>query len=217
MIGHTLWLAALWLPMAAQAAVPQFAAKCGPNLAVEAKADGKVYMNGRSAKMIKRPDGQISANSAGAWVDITPQGSAAPIISYTAKDKSNGMCQMLSAKAADAPVSASAAKRPSHTERAGLGQFDASGEIPCAQTTGQPMRSCKVQVARDPGGNASVKVTHLDGRTRFITFLKGKAVSADLSQADGDMRFKATKESDLFKIQAGRERYEIPEAVVFGG
>lgn len=52
-----------------------------------------------------------------------------------------------------------AAAKASHSERAGQGQFDASGNIPCAKNTGQPMGQCKFQVARDPGGNASVKVT----------------------------------------------------------
>jgi hypothetical protein len=31
------------------------------------------------------------------------------------------------------------------------------------------------------------------------------------------MRFRATKRADLYKIDAGNERYEIPEAVIFGG
>jgi len=31
------------------------------------------------------------------------------------------------------------------------------------------------------------------------------------------MSFSATKEADLHKIQAGNERYEIPEAVIYGG
>ena len=30
---------------------------------------------------------------------------------------------------------------------------------------------------------------------------------ADLSQADGNMEFRATKEADLYRIQAGNERY----------
>lgn len=46
---------------------------------------------------------------------------------------------------------------------------------------------------------------------------KGKDTGAGLSQVDGDMSFKAGKQADLFKIQAGKKRYEIPEAVVFGG
>ncbi|MDS4014230.1 MAG: hypothetical protein RKP46_07705 [Candidatus Accumulibacter sp.] len=112
---------------------------------------------------------------------------------------------------------ASAPARAAHGERAGQGRFDASGQIPCARHQGQPMGQCEFAVARDAGGSATIKITHADGRTRFIYFEKGKATGADLSQADGDMSFKASKDADLFKIQAGQERYEIPEAAVFGG
>ncbi len=109
------------------------------------------------------------------------------------------------------------AGRASHSERAGQGHFDARGEIPCAEFKGRPMHQCKFQVARGPNGSATVKVNLPSGKTRFITFENGEAVGADLSQADGDMSFKTTKESDLYMIRAGHERYEIPEAVVFGG
>jgi hypothetical protein len=114
-------------------------------------------------------------------------------------------------------VGAAASGRLSHSERAGLGQFDASGNIPCAEGKGTTMGQCRFEVARDPGGNASLKVHLPSGKSRFINFEKGKATSADLSQADGDMTFKASKQGDLFKIRAGHDRYEIPEAAVFGG
>ncbi|NWG74073.1 MAG: hypothetical protein HXY24_05625 [Rubrivivax sp.] len=104
-----------------------------------------------------------------------------------------------------------------HIERAGQGRFDATGKIPCAWATGQPMNQCDFGVARAGGGTATVVVSRPDGRKRTIFFEKGKAIGADLSQADGDMTFRVTKEADLFKIQAGRERYEMPEAVVLGG
>jgi len=42
-------------------------------------------------------------------------------------------------------------------------------------------------------------------------------IGADLSQADGDMAFHATPPGDLYGVRAGDERYEIPEAVMFGG
>jgi hypothetical protein len=104
------------------------------------------------------------------------------------------------------------------TQRAGEGKFDATGPaMPCARAKGQPMAQCSWGVARAGGGTATVVVTHPDGRKRFIFFEKGKAVGADLSQADGNMTFRATKEADLYRIQAGDERYEMPEAVVFGG
>lgn len=110
-----------------------------------------------------------------------------------------------------------AAMSASHIERAAQGQFDATGSIPCAANKGQPMTTCQMGVARGTGGSASVKVTFADGHSRFIFFENGQATGADLSQADGDMSFSVSKESDLYKIQAGHERYEIYEAVIFGG
>ncbi len=114
----------------------------------------------------------------------------------------------------EAPESSTKA---SASERAGQGQFDATGKIPCAQSKGQPMGQCSYGVARDSGGTASVAITMPDGRKRFIFFENGKPVSADLSQADGNMDFSYIKEADLYMIRAGNERYEIPEAVIYGG
>lgn len=105
----------------------------------------------------------------------------------------------------------------SPSERAGMGEFDATGNIPCAQSKGQPMGQCPFGVARGSNGSATVSVTLPDGRKRAIFFENGTAASADLSQADGNMNFNAKKQADLFMINAGNERYEIPEAVIFGG
>jgi hypothetical protein len=115
---------------------------------------------------------------------------------------------------AAAPAAGAAAD---HVERASQGRFDATGTMPCAWATGQPMSRCDFGVARAGGGTATVVVTRPDGRKRTIFFEKGQATGADLSQADGDLQFGVSKEADLFKIQAGRERYEFPEAVIFGG
>lgn len=101
--------------------------------------------------------------------------------------------------------------------RASEGKFNATGKIPCAQAKGQPMGQCDFGVARAGGGTAAVSVTMPDGRKRVIFFKAGKAVGADLSQADGNMSFSATKEADLYMIRAGNERYEIPEAAIYGG
>jgi hypothetical protein len=78
------------------------------------------------------------------------------------------------------------------------------------------MGQCDAGVARDPGGTATVVITLPDGRTRAIFFEKGKATSADLSQADGNMSFHARKRGDLYIIEAGNERYDIPEVFVYG-
>jgi hypothetical protein len=45
----------------------------------------------------------------------------------------------------------------------------------------------------------------------------GIPIGADTSEADGYHDINATKESDLHFIRVGKERYEIPDAVVLGG
>lgn len=101
--------------------------------------------------------------------------------------------------------------------RAGQGKFDATGKIPCAQSVGQPMMQCEFGVARAGGGYATVVIKKPDGRTRSIFFNMGRPIGADTSQSDGYPEFSAAKESDLHLIRFGSERYEIPEALVFGG
>jgi hypothetical protein len=206
---------------AASAEMPLFAAKCPSGITADSNAKGQVYVNGKVAKLIKRPDGQITAQSAGVYVDITPQGSQPPRVTATAKDKTFGECEILSFKAPDtggAATGAAGGQRASSSERAAQGQFDARGPVSCAMRAGQPMQECQAAVARDGGGTATLVVTRPDGRTRAIYFEKGKATGADLSQADGNMNFRATKsEQGIYEIEAGNERYEIVESFVFGG
>lgn len=93
----------------------------------------------------------------------------------------------------------------------------ATGEIPCAQEPGQPMRGCAFEVVREGGGTAAVTVTLPDGRSRIIFFEAGKPLYSNASEADGGDRFAATKNDDLNVISIGDERYEIPDAVASGG
>jgi hypothetical protein len=120
-------------------------------------------------------------------------------------------------QAADAAAASEDDQMVEASARAGQGRFNAAGKIPCAQHKGQPMGACDFGVARAGGGTAAVAVMRPDGRKRVIFFKAGRAVSANLSQADGNLGFSATQEADLFMIKAGNERYEIPEAVIRGG
>ncbi len=101
--------------------------------------------------------------------------------------------------------------------RAGEERYDAIGEIPCAEHTGEPMHQCAFGVARAGGGYATVVVTQKSGKKRSIYFRMGKTIGSDASEADGYQKFSSTKEVDLYMIRIGDERYEIPEAVIFGG
>jgi len=197
----------------AAADLPLFAARCTADLSVDTNREGVVYMNGKPAKVIERPDGQISANSAGNWVDITPQGMMEPRVTYTDRNKNVGECEILSFAP---PQQAAGGSMVDSSGRAGQGDFDAHGPVRCAERDGR-WTECQAAVAREGGGTATVVVTRPDGRKRFIFFENGKAVGADLSQADGSQHFHATREDDMYYIEAGNERYEFIEALVFGG
>lgn len=101
--------------------------------------------------------------------------------------------------------------------RAGQGKFDATGRIPCSRSAGQPTTQCEFGVARSGGGDATVVIKWPNARNRVIFFRMGKPVGADNSQADGYPEFSVTRAGDLHLIRVGDERYEIPEAVLFGG
>ncbi len=94
--------------------------------------------------------------------------------------------------------------------------FNATGMIPCSMGNGAPTGNCDFGVVRRGNGDADVHITKSNGATRVIYFQDGNAVGYDRSQADRG-EFSASKESDLYIVRIGSERYEIPEAVVFGG
>jgi len=101
--------------------------------------------------------------------------------------------------------------------RAGQGEFDATGPLPCSFSKEDTVQECQFGVARAGGGYATVVITKLDGRKRAIFFRMGKAMGADTSQADGYPEFRSSKESDWNLIYVGDEFYKIPDAVIFGG
>lgn len=89
----------------------------------------------------------------------------------------------------------------------------ATGEVPCARYYGQPMRLCQARVERSEDGEAAVTMTWPDGGERTIRFSDGKPKSAD---SPDPMKF--TREADLNMIRIGKgERFEIPDALPFGG
>jgi hypothetical protein len=91
--------------------------------------------------------------------------------------------------------------------------FDATAVIPCARHFGQPMSLCQAGVVRGDAGQAVVSVKWPDGGERIIRFRDGKPES---SNAEDEFRF--SREADLNMIRIGKgERFEIPDALPFGG
>jgi heat shock protein HslJ len=89
---------------AAGAAVPIFAAKCANGLTADSDTKGRIYVNGKLAKVIQRPDGQVTAQSAGVYVDITPRGDQPPRITSTGRDKMVVECEVVSFREPDGAV-----------------------------------------------------------------------------------------------------------------
>jgi hypothetical protein len=94
--------------------------------------------------------------------------------------------------------------------------YHATGNVPCSMGGGQPTGSCSFGVEREGNGSGIVTVTKPDGQTRAIFFEKGRATGCDASQADPG-EFSASREGDLNIVRIGKERYEIPDAVISGG
>ena len=94
--------------------------------------------------------------------------------------------------------------------------YHATGEIPCAMGRGQPTGPCPFGVKRQGNGSGLVTVTKPDRRTRAIVFRNGQPTGYDESEADRGA-FSVEKQNDLSIIHIGDERYEIPDAVIWGG
>lgn len=93
------------------------------------------------------------------------------------------------------------------------GSDTASGMIPCAMETSQPFGQCEFRVSRGSGGTASVWVTLPSGGERYFDFREGELVGSD-----PNLTFRQERTGDLNSILINeKERYEMPDALIFGG
>lgn len=95
--------------------------------------------------------------------------------------------------------------------------FNATGEIPCVRSSGQPTGSCRFGVVRNGGGNGSITVFWPDGGNRVIFFENLTPMSYDESQADAGAKMTVSQNADLYKVTIGEQRFEIVEAIMSGG
>lgn len=104
---------------------------------------------------------------------------------------------------------------PRANARAKAGDFDASGEVRCAQEVGQSLGACAAEVAR-ADGSAVVVVTFPNGFSRILMFgdarfLRGNATMSGVG-TDADW----TLSDGVYRVRVDDQRFELPEALVFG-
>jgi hypothetical protein len=92
--------------------------------------------------------------------------------------------------------------------------FHATGQIPCSIKAGQPTGSCDFGVVRKGSGTAIVTIFKTGGEERVIHFQSGEPLSVE----GGGGALEWERAEDLTILRLGNaERYEIPDAVIFGG
>lgn len=96
--------------------------------------------------------------------------------------------------------------------------FTATGLTGCRLSRGAPMQTCEFGVIREGNGAATVMMFRPGaGIMRVIFFQGGRPTSFDRSQADSGKQMTVTRDADTSIVVIGDERYEIPDAVIFGG
>jgi hypothetical protein len=101
-------------------------------------------------------------------------------------------------------------------QRARQGDFDARGQIRCAQVRGQPMGECTYGVARGSGGDATVIVTFPNGFKRALFFSHGQFIRADTTMSGTGFDVDWKRQGTLHVIRVDGQRYELCDVTVFG-
>lgn len=100
--------------------------------------------------------------------------------------------------------------------RAGRKDFDASGNVSCAPERGQSLRACSAAVARGDGGDATVVITFPNGFARKLYFVHGEFVSASATMSGVGRDTDWDLKDGVHRIRVDDQRFELPDALVFG-
>lgn len=82
----------------AQAGIPLLNATCPGNIEVHADKGGPIYINGKEGKLKKFNDNAFEAKGSGVTISLTIMPDGSPDVSYTGKNKANGVCQVKETK-----------------------------------------------------------------------------------------------------------------------
>lgn len=82
----------------AQAGIPLLNATCPGNIEVHADKGGPIYINGKEGKLKKFNDNAFEAKGSGVTISLTIMPDGSRDVSYTGKNKANGVCQVKETK-----------------------------------------------------------------------------------------------------------------------
>lgn len=99
--------------------------------------------------------------------------------------------------------------------RAKSGDFDRTGEVGCAQEAGQPLGLCEAGIARDENG-AVVVVTFPNGFSRMLMFEGGTFLRGNATMSGVGTDTEWTISNGIYQVRVDDQRFEIPEALVWG-
>ena len=101
-------------------------------------------------------------------------------------------------------------------KRARKRDFDAVGDIACAQEKGQSLGTCKIAAARSGGGDATLVVTFPNGFARDLYFRHGEFMRAGATMSGVGTDMDWSLSGGIYEVRVDDQRFEIPVALVIG-
>jgi hypothetical protein len=99
--------------------------------------------------------------------------------------------------------------------RAKSGDFDRTGEVGCAQEADQPLGICEAAIAGAKDG-AVVVVAFPNGFSRMLMFEGGAFVRGNATMSGVGTDTDWSISSGIYRVRVDDQRFEIPEALVWG-
>jgi hypothetical protein len=78
----------------AHAGIPMFNATCPGKIEVHADQGGPIYINGKEGKLKKFNENYFEAKGAGVTISLSINPDGSPAVSYTGKNRANGICEV---------------------------------------------------------------------------------------------------------------------------
>jgi hypothetical protein len=91
--------------------------------------------------------------------------------------------------------------------------YDTTGGLTCVDGIDGPNATCSYGAVHEGSGNGYVQITEPGFGGRTITFENGAPVYFDQSQADGDVTMDVARLGDIWSLQIGTRRFEVPVAL----